>query len=80
MPDWPSVAGDWDAVHLTVRCYLTTAGRALDVDSERASVLAGWDPDATFWLNDVLRLAGPATHWQRNQDGEWRSSELGADS
>lgn len=80
MPDWPSVARDWDGVHLTVRGYLTTAGRALDVDDEHASVLAGWDPDATFWLNDVLRLAGRATHWQRDEDGEWHPFELGADS
>lgn len=72
MPDWPAVAHDWDAVHLTVRGYLTTAGRALDLGDDRAAVLAGWDPDATFWLNDVLRLAGSATHWQREQDGEWR--------
>lgn len=80
MPDWPAVARDWDAVHLTVRGYLTTAGRALDVDDEQATVLAGWDPDSTFWLNDVLRLAGRARHWWRDQEGEWGEADVGADS
>jgi hypothetical protein len=56
-----------------VRGYLMTAGRALEVDDGRATVLAGWDPDATFWLNDVLRLAGPPTYWQCD-DGDWRRS------
>lgn len=72
VPDWRAVAGDWDAVHLTVTGYLTTAGRALEVDGEHASVLAGWDPDATFWFADSLRFAGPGEHWQRAQDAEWR--------
>jgi hypothetical protein len=80
MPDWPAVARDWDAVHLTVRGYLTTAGRALDVVDGRATVLAGWDPDATFWLNDVLRFGEPPTQWRRDQDGDWRRCEADADS
>lgn len=68
MPDWPGVAGDWDAVHLSVAGYLTTAGRALPVDEDTATVLAGWPPDATFWLADVLRVAGPPTPWRRDMD------------
>jgi hypothetical protein len=66
MPDWPAVAEDWDAVHLSVAGYLTTAGRALPVDEETATVLAGWPPDATFWLADVLRLEGRPTQWRRD--------------
>jgi hypothetical protein len=68
MPDWPSVAEDWDAVHLSVAGYLTTAGRALPVDSDTATVLAGWPPDATFWLADVLRVTGGPTQWRRDTD------------
>jgi hypothetical protein len=68
MPDWPLVAEDWDAVHLSVAGYLTTAGRALPVDEGTATVLAGWPPDATFWLADVLRVAGGPTPWRRDTD------------
>lgn len=68
MPDWPAVAEDWDAVHLSVAGYLTTAGRALPVDENTATVLAGWAPDATFWLADVLQVAGPSTAWRRDRD------------
>ena len=63
MPDWPAVADDWDAVHLTVAGYLTTAGRALPVDGDLATVLAGWPPDATFWLADVLSVAAGPARW-----------------
>ncbi|MDQ1745054.1 MAG: hypothetical protein QOE23_3393 [Pseudonocardiales bacterium] len=68
MPDWPAVAEDWDAVHLSVAGYLTTAGRALAVDRNTATVLAGWPPDATFWLADVLRVAGGPRRWHRDRN------------
>jgi hypothetical protein len=41
-----------------------TAGRAVPVD-DAGTVLAGWDPDLTYWLTDTLTLAGPATDWVR---------------
>lgn len=68
MPCWPAVAEDWDAVHLSVAGYLTTAGRALAVDADTATVLAGWPPDATFWLADALRVTGGLTPWRRDRD------------
>jgi hypothetical protein len=59
IPDFAAVAAEYDAVHLTVGGYLTTAGRALAVGEDR-TMLAGWDPDATYWLADVLaRVGGP---------------------
>ncbi len=63
IPDWADVAADFDAVHLTVAGYLTTAGRIMRVARE-ATLLAGWNPDETYWLNDVLRESGPATRWR----------------
>lgn len=53
MPDYEEMAHHVDAVHLTVRGYLTTAGRAVPVDEEHASVLAGWAPESTYWLRNV---------------------------
>lgn len=50
VPDWAAVAERHDAVHLDVRCWLEGAGRALAIDAERATVIAGWSPDATCWL------------------------------
>lgn len=67
IPEWADVATDFDGVHLTVAGYLTSAGRTLRVGQE-ATMLAGWNPDQTFWLNDVLRDAGPSTHWRRQDD------------
>lgn len=68
IPDYTGVAADYDGVHLTVGGYLTTAGRALALDGAdpegaapdgaAATMLAGWDPDLTYWLTDVLEPAG----------------------
>jgi hypothetical protein len=67
IPDWADVAADFDGVHLTVLGYLTSAGRTLRAGQE-ATMLAGWNPDQTFWLTDVLRDAAPTTRWRR-EDG-----------
>jgi hypothetical protein len=65
IPDYAAVATEWDAVHLSVAGYLTTATRHLPIDDRASTVLTGWDPDQTWWLTDVLQTAGPAQHWHR---------------
>jgi hypothetical protein len=72
MPDWSAVATAYDGVHLTVRGYLTTAGRYLAV-GRSGTVLAGWNPDETYWLNDVLRPGAAPSEWQsdHSQPPEW---------
>ena len=72
IPDWQAVASDFDGVHLTVAGYLATAGRALPV-GDAATVLAGWDPDETYWLGDVLEPAGEPVQWRRDVsvNGPW---------
>ncbi len=63
------MATDWDAVHVSVRGYLTTATRALPLaDGEAATVLAGWDPDQTWWLNDVLVATSVEPQWWHRAD------------
>lgn len=62
-PDWAAVARDVDVVHVTVAGYLITAGRALPVDRGVATVLAGWDPDAAYWLTGAPRPTGPGRQW-----------------
>jgi hypothetical protein len=61
LPDYQAMAVDYDAVHLSVYGYLSCAGRAVDV-GPAASMIAGWDPDATWWLSDIF-TAGDATSW-----------------
>jgi hypothetical protein len=73
IPDWAAVAADFDAVHLTVAGYLSTAGRPITVGDSH-SVLANWDPDATYWLGDVLESAGDPVEWHRE---ETRSGKYG---
>ncbi|MCC2594436.1 hypothetical protein LKO27_13585 [Tessaracoccus sp. OS52] len=67
VPDWAAVAREADVVHLSVAGWLTTAGVAVEVADGVASVLAGWDPDAAFWLTSHPTPKGPALsdrpHW-----------------
>jgi hypothetical protein len=65
IPDWAQMSADFDAVHLTVLGYLATAGRALDL-GDGATLIAGWNPDQTFWLTDVLSTAGSPRSWHRD--------------
>jgi hypothetical protein len=53
IPDFHAVAADYDAVHLSVAGYLSTAGRAIRADDTH-TVLAGWNPDETWWLINSL--------------------------
>jgi hypothetical protein len=73
VPDWAAVAEEADAVHLGVDGYLATAGRALPVDVPGAgparTLLAGFDPGATWWLTDALAGLGEPTDWRRDDSG-----------
>jgi hypothetical protein len=72
MPDYTAVAADYDAVHVSVAGYLAAAGRALPVgDGDARAMLAGWEPDATWWLTDVLSPAGPPADWTEADDDRW---------
>lgn len=76
IPDWSAVRRDYDAVHLTVLGYLATATRLLAVVDGTATVLAGWDPDQTWWLTDTLTLAEPEpTRWRLSDADGWRRLE-----
>ena len=69
IPDWAAVAADWDAVHLSVGGYLATATRALVVaDGEAATVLAGWNPDQTWWLTDILTADTAPETWRPDRE------------
>ncbi|QZS56051.1 hypothetical protein [Rhodococcus opacus] len=72
IPDWTAVADDYDAVHLTLHGYLTTPGLAIPLaDNNGATVLAGWNPDATWWLNnDVAHVDDEPALW-RWCDDHW---------
>lgn len=53
LPDWLQAARDWDGIHLSIAGYITATGFAIPA-AGAATVLAGWGPDQTLWLNDVL--------------------------
>jgi hypothetical protein len=77
MPDYAAMAADYDAVHVSVAGYLAAAGRALPVgDGDARTMLAGWEPDATWWLTDALSPAGPPTDWSETDTDDggcgWR--------
>ena len=68
MPDWAAVAAETDAVHLSVAGYLSTATRLIQVDGDRAAVLAGWNPDETFWFRGTSARPAGEQRWRREND------------
>lgn len=75
LPNWALVAHEYDAVHLSVMGYLATSGRALSLDTGSATFIAGWNPDETYWLTDMLMLDGEPREWVATADGlprAWR--------
>ena len=64
LPDWRSVAAQWDGVHVSVAGYLTTAQMAVDIGDGAATLLAGWDADQTLWLRDVFTGTRHLTTWR----------------
>ncbi|RUR03049.1 hypothetical protein [Labedella endophytica] len=72
MPDWSIVARDVDAVHLTTAAYLSAAETAIPVSPGRASMIAGWGPDHTYWFVDDLENGGEPVRWTRpTYDDAW---------
>ena len=78
LPDWASVAREWDGVHLSVRGYLAVSGRLLETSVAGAvagqdlhgvrpgaarTLLAGWSPGQTCWLTDVVEEVGGPVLW-----------------
>lgn len=78
LPDWASVAREWDGVHLSARGYLAVSGRLLETtvpgdavgaDTDGISpgaartLLAGWNPGVTHWLTDAVAEVGPPVRW-----------------
>lgn len=62
LPDWPRAARDWDGVHLSIAGYITAPQSAIPA-GDAATVLAGWVPDQTLWLNDVFTSTEHAGTW-----------------
>lgn len=79
MPDWAQVAEQYDAVHLQVGAYLAAAGVAIlvDEDTDSASVIAGWNPDETYWFSSNISYSHESIKWRLEDDGTdmvWKSA------
>ena len=68
LPDYAAVAADWDGVHVSLLGYLATAGAAVAVEGGH-TLLAGWEPHATWWLTDALSTDGPPEDWAADDAG-----------
>ncbi|WP_448061178.1 hypothetical protein [Cellulomonas hominis] len=74
IPDWSAVAEAYDGVHVSVLGWLTTSGVPVPVRPGATTTLAGWDPDATWWLADVLDQRGAGSRWVRGEES-WRPDD-----
>lgn len=62
LPDWLQAARDWDGIHLSLAGSITATAFAIPA-ADAATVLVGWGPDQTLWLNDVLVRTDRAGAW-----------------
>lgn len=71
VPDWAQVAEHYDAVHLQVGAYLAAAGIAIPVNdgSDAASVIAGWNPDETYWFTPDIAYGKEHARWVLEEHG-----------
>jgi hypothetical protein len=79
LPDYAAAARDHDAIHLSPLAYLMTAGLPLPV-LDGVTLLAGWDPDATFWLVDLPEPIDMVERWTRDRhdDRAWHRDPEGS--
>lgn len=74
VPDWQRVAEHWDTVHLTARAYLAAATREIVVDDDVSSMIAGWAPDAAYWIGGTARVQPDSkVVWQLRAGQWWRA-------
>ncbi len=63
VPDWASVAGEWDAVHLSWAGFLTSEAYVSDVADGSVAMLRFWLGPRVLWLRDCFGepepMAGP---------------------
>lgn len=71
MPDWVQVAQQYDAVHLQVGAYLAAAGTLIPVDDgvDAAGMIAGWNPDASYWFTPNITYGQEYRSWQLVENG-----------
>lgn len=80
VPDWSKVSERYDAVHLQVGAYLAAAGVEIAVDENLgvASMIAGWNPDETYWFTPAIEYDDDRTRWRLEDHGtgvDWLPDE-----
>ncbi len=81
IPDWARLQEAYDGVHLTMGGYLSTAGLAIPLDGGFATVLAGWEPDTTYWLRGMPPVAGTRQQWAQEGNSQfWQHASPGVGS
>lgn len=68
IPDWAEAAHHFSAVHLPMETYLTWSGVPVPVTRKASSMVAGWNPDQTYWLRDVRSCPDTSINWTCDDD------------
>ena len=66
VPDWQSVADQYDGVHLSWAGFITAEGYIDDLGDGDVTMLRYWFSERTLWLADVFDEPRPATDPQIN--------------
>ena len=66
VPDWRSVAVDYDGIHLSWAGFITAEGCIIDLGDGDVTMLRYWFSERTLWLADVFGDPRPAPDPQIN--------------
>jgi len=54
VPDWQSVVGQYDGIHLSWAGFITAEGCIVDLEGGDVTMLRYWFSERTLWLADVF--------------------------
>jgi hypothetical protein len=63
VPHWEKIAEKIDGIHLSLGGYLALAGVPIEMEPGVTSLIAGWNPDTTYWITDVIAHDGAIVDW-----------------
>lgn len=75
VPDWESVASEYDGVHLSWAGFITTEGYISDLEHGGVAMLRYWFSERTLWLADVFGQPSLAPDPQIDFSGGQRCSK-----
>ncbi|WP_147436260.1 hypothetical protein [Mycetocola manganoxydans] len=75
LPNWAKLASEYDGIHLTTWAYLDLSGIPIPARTGN-TMIAGWSPDETVWLNQMPAKIASTFDIARLDDATWTPNPM----